>query len=390
MSRQVSCGGVLIGGGAPISIQSMTNTDTRNVAETVRQIEQLTEAGCDIVRCAIPDMEAADAFGLIKKQVKAPLVADIHFDYRLAVVAIKNGADKVRINPGNIGGSDRVKTVVDAAKERGIPIRIGVNSGSLEKDILEKYNGVTAEGLAESALRNIKLVEDMGFSDIVLSLKSSDVRLNYEAHKLVYERADHPLHIGITEAGTVEGGKAKSAVGIGALLLAGIGDTIRVSLTGDPVNEVLFAAEILKALDLKKNTIQFISCPTCGRCGVDLAKITAEVESALKPVEGTMKQNNVPSFSVAVMGCEVNGPGEAREADFGVACGKGKGLIFKKRGNRENGQGRGNSKRIDFIHRAGKNVGVKHQALGILRRLPGIFSRKSAHLPVNNGSDGFL
>lgn len=329
MSRQVSCGGVLIGGGAPISIQSMTNTDTRNVAETVRQIERLTEAGCDIVRCAIPDMEAADAFGRIKKQIKTPLVADIHFDYRLAVAAIKNGADKVRINPGNIGGSDRVKAVVDAAKERGIPIRIGVNSGSLEKDILEKYRGVTAEGLAESALRNIKLIDDMDFSDIVLSMKSSDVRLNYEAHRLIFEKTDHPLHIGITEAGTVESGKAKSAVGIGALLLAGIGDTIRVSLTGDPVNEVLFAAEILKALDLKKNTIQFISCPTCGRCGVDLAKITAEVESALKPVENTMKQNNVPSFSVAVMGCEVNGPGEAREADFGVACGKGKGLIFK-------------------------------------------------------------
>lgn len=329
MSRQVSCGGVLIGGGAPISIQSMTNTDTRNIAETVRQIERLTDAGCDIVRCAIPDMEAADAFGQIKKLVKVPLVADIHFDYRLAVAAIKSGADKVRINPGNIGSRDRVKAVVDAAKERRIPIRIGVNSGSLEKDILEKYRGVTAEGLAESALRNIKLVEDMGFSDIVVSLKSSDVRLNYQAHKLVAKKTDHPLHIGITEAGTVEIGKAKSAIGIGALLLAGIGDTIRVSLTGDPVNEVLFAAEILKALDLRKSSIQFISCPTCGRCGVDLAKIAAEVETALKPVEVGMKKNGLPSFSVAVMGCEVNGPGEAREADYGVACGKGKGLIFK-------------------------------------------------------------
>lgn len=329
MSRQVSCGGVLIGGGAPISIQSMTNTDTRNVAETVRQIERLTDAGCDIVRCAIPDMEAADAFGQIKKLVKIPLVADIHFDYRLAVTAIKNGADKVRINPGNIGSRDRVQAVVNAAKERRIPIRIGVNSGSLEKDILEKYRGVTAEGLAESVLRNINLVEDMGFSDIVVSLKSSDVRLNYEAHKLVTEKTDHPLHIGITEAGTVESGKAKSAVGIGALLLAGIGDTIRVSLTGDPVNEVLFASEILKALDLRKSSIQFISCPTCGRCGVDLAKIAAEVETALKPVEAGMKKNDLPSFSVAVMGCEVNGPGEAREADYGVACGKGKGLIFK-------------------------------------------------------------
>lgn len=327
--RQVSCGGVLIGGGAPVSIQSMTNTDTRNVEDTVRQIERLADAGCDIVRCAVPDMEAAEAFGLIKKQVKVPLVADIHFDYRLAVAAIQNGADKVRINPGNIGSRDRVKAVVDAAKERQIPIRIGVNSGSLEKDILEKYKGVTAEGLAESALRNIELIEDMGFSDIVLSLKSSDVRLNYKAHKLVYEKMDYPLHIGITEAGTVESGKAKSAVGIGALLLEGIGDTIRVSLTGDPVNEVLFAAEILKALDLKKSSIHFISCPTCGRCGVDLARITAEVESALKPVEEMMKKHSVPSFTVAVMGCEVNGPGEAREADFGVACGKGKGLIFR-------------------------------------------------------------
>lgn len=329
MSRQVSCGGVLIGGGAPISIQSMTNTDTRDVAKTVRQIERLTEAGCDIVRCAIPDMEAADAFGKIKKLVKVPLVADIHFDYRLAVAAIKNGADKVRINPGNIGSTDRVKAVVDAAKERQIPIRIGVNSGSLEKEILEKHQGVTAAGLAESALRNIELIENMEFSDIVLSLKSSDVRLNYQAHKLVFQRTDYPLHIGITEAGTVESGKAKSAIGIGALLLSGIGDTIRVSLTGDPVNEVFFASEILKALDLTKSAIHFISCPTCGRCGVDLVKITSEVEAALKPVEDSMKKNGTPSFSVAVMGCAVNGPGEAKEADFGVACGKGKGLIFK-------------------------------------------------------------
>lgn len=329
MSRQVSCGSVLIGGGAPISIQSMTNTDTRNIAQTVSQIIRLTDAGCDIVRCAIPDMEAAEAFGEIKKQVKVPLVADIHFDYRLAIAAIKNGADKVRINPGNIGSRDNVKAVVNAAKERNIPIRIGVNSGSLEKDILEKYKGVTAEGLSESALRNIELIEDMGFSDIVLSLKSSDVKLNYKAHKLIFEKTAYPLHIGITEAGTVESGKAKSAIGIGALLLSGIGDTIRVSLTGDPVNEVLFASEILKALDLKKSSIQFISCPTCGRCGVDLAKIAAEVETALKPVEAHMNKHNLPSFSVAVMGCAVNGPGEAREADFGVACGKGKGLIFQ-------------------------------------------------------------
>jgi (E)-4-hydroxy-3-methylbut-2-enyl-diphosphate synthase len=329
MSRQVSCGGVLIGGGAPISIQSMTNTDTRNVPETVNQIERLTEAGCDIVRCAIPDLEAAEAFGQIKKKVKAPLVADIHFDYRLAVAAIKNGADKVRINPGNIGDTDRVRAVVEAAKEREIPIRIGVNSGSLEKEILEKYQGVTAEGLAESALKNIKLIESMDFDNIVLSLKSSDVRLNYQAHKLVALQMDYPLHIGITEAGTVESGKAKSAVGIGSLLLEGIGDTIRVSLTGDPVNEVYFATEILKALDLRQNSIHFISCPTCGRCGVDLDKITRQVETALKPIEKKMKLKKLPTFSVAVMGCEVNGPGEAREADYGVACGKGKGLIFK-------------------------------------------------------------
>ncbi len=329
MSRQVSCGGVLIGGGAPISIQSMTSTDTRNIPDTVNQIRRLAESGCNIVRCAIPDMEAAEAFGQIKKQVSTPLVADIHFDYRLAVAAIKNGADKVRINPGNIGGKDRIKTVIDTAKERQIPIRIGVNSGSLEKDILEKYGGVTAEGLAESALANITLIEEMGFTDLVLSLKSSDVRLNYLAHKLVSGRTDYPLHIGITEAGTVESGKAKSAIGIGALLLEGIGDTIRVSLTGDPLNEVIFASEILKALNLRNNSIYFISCPTCGRCGVDLAVITAEVEAALKPVEDSMKKNNIPSFSVAVMGCEVNGPGEAKEADFGVACGKGKGLLFR-------------------------------------------------------------
>jgi len=307
----------------------MTNTDTRNIPETVAQIRRLTDAGCDIVRCAVPDMEAAAALGQIKKQVTVPLVADIHFDYRLAIAAIHNGADKVRINPGNIGDRERVRAVIEAAKERQIPIRIGVNSGSLEKEIVEKYQGVTAEGLAESALKNIELIEDMGFSDIVLSLKSSDVRLNYHAHKLVFEKMAYPLHIGITEAGTVEGGKAKSAIGIGALLLSGIGDTIRVSLTGDPVNEVFFASEILKALDLKKSSIHFISCPTCGRCGVDLAKIASEVEAALAPVESHMKRHNLPSFSVAVMGCAVNGPGEAREADFGVACGKGKGLIFQ-------------------------------------------------------------
>lgn len=330
MNRKIMCGNVMIGGGAPISIQSMTNTDTRNVSATAAQIKCLEEAGCDIIRVAIPDMEAAEAFGEIKKQAKVPLSADIHFDYRLAIAAIRNGADKVRINPGNIGEASRVKAVVDAAKERGIPIRIGVNSGSLEKDILEKYQGVTAEGLAESALRNIHLIEAMDFNDIVLSLKSSDVRLNFKAHHLVFQEMNYPLHIGITEAGTIESGKVKSAIGIGSLLLAGIGDTIRVSLTGDPVNEVHFAKEILKALDLRKSSINFISCPTCGRCGVDLAKIAGEVEQALKPIEAKMAELQRPSIHIALMGCAVNGPGEAREADLGVACGNGKGLIFKK------------------------------------------------------------
>ncbi|MGI6748705.1 MAG: flavodoxin-dependent (E)-4-hydroxy-3-methylbut-2-enyl-diphosphate synthase [Anaerovoracaceae bacterium] len=330
MSKQVMCGDIPIGGGAPITIQSMTNTDTRNVAETVRQIERLAEAGCDIVRCAIPDMEAAEAFREIKANVKVPLVADIHFDYRIAIASIKNGADKIRINPGNIGSRERVKAVIDAAKERRIPVRIGVNSGSLEKEILKKYNGVTAEGLVESALKNIKMIEDMDFSDLVVSLKSSDVKLNYKAYNLIHEQTDYPLHIGVTEAGTLESGKVKSAIGIGALLLQGIGDTMRVSLTGDPINEVYFAAEILKALDLRNSIIRFVSCPTCGRCGVNLSEIALEIENALKPMEKKMKDRQLPSFTVAVMGCEVNGPGEAREAAFGVACGKGKGLIFKK------------------------------------------------------------
>lgn len=329
-SRKVFCGEVQIGGNAPISIQSMTNTDTRNVKATINQIQQLQEAGCDIVRCAIPDMEAADAFGEIRKQVNIPLVADIHFDYRLAIKAIENGADKIRINPGNIGEETRVKAVVDAAKERKIPIRIGVNSGSLEKDILAKYQGVTAEGLAESVLRNIALLEKMDFQDIVVSLKASDIRLNYSAHMLIASKTEYPLHIGITEAGTIESGKVKSAIGIGSLLIAGIGDTMRVSLTGDPVKEVYFAKEILKSLDLRKGVIHFVSCPTCGRCRVNLAQIATEIETALKPIEEERQKNGLPNLTIAVMGCEVNGPGEAKEADFGVACGKGKGIIFKK------------------------------------------------------------
>lgn len=329
-TKSVNCGNLVIGGDAPITIQSMTNTDTRNVSETVKQIEELMLAGCDIVRCAIPDMQAAEALRQIKEKVSIPLVADIHFDYRLAVAAIENGADKVRINPGNIGEDDKVRAVVNAAKMRRIPIRVGVNAGSLEQDILEKYHGVTAEGIAESALRNIHRLEKMGFYDIVVSLKASDVRLNYDAHMLVAEKTDYPLHIGITEAGTKDGGLAKSAIGIGALLLAGIGDTFRVSLTGDPVNEVLFAQEILKALKLRDGFIHLVSCPTCGRCQVDLAHITSQVEQELKPLQRQRQKLGLSSITVAVMGCEVNGPGEAREADLGIACGKGKGMLFQQ------------------------------------------------------------
>ena len=317
-------------GGAPLSIQSMTNVDTRNITGVVAQIRQLEEAGCDIVRLAVPDMEAAEALREIKKQVKAPLVADIHFDYRLAIAAIKSGADKVRINPGNIGSIDRIKAVVEAAKERQIPIRVGVNSGSLEKDIVEKYGGVTAKGLAESALRNVKILEDLDFQDIVISLKASDVRLNYDAHKLVFEQTDYPLHIGITESGTVNSGKLKSAVGIGALLLAGIGDTMRVSLTGDPVKEVYFARELLKSIGIRPSGVNLVSCPTCGRTKVDLEKIAVQIEQALDEVETEREKKGLPKITVAVMGCAVNGPGEAKEADFGVACGEGKGVLFAK------------------------------------------------------------
>lgn len=330
MSRSVRCGDIIIGGGAPLSIQSMTNVDTRNITGVVAQIRQLEEAGCDIVRLAVPDIEAAEAFGEIKKKVKAPLVADIHFDYRLAIAAIENGADKVRINPGNIGSIDRIKAVIEAAKERQIPIRVGVNSGSLEKDIVEKYGGVTAKGLAESALRNVRILEELNFQDIVISLKASDVRLNYDAHKLVFEQTDYPLHIGITESGTVNSGKLKSAVGIGALLLAGIGDTMRVSLTGDPVKEVYFAKELLKSIGIRPSGVNLVSCPTCGRTKVDLEKIAVQIEQALVEVEIEREKKGLPKITVAVMGCAVNGPGEAKEADFGVACGEGKGVLFAK------------------------------------------------------------
>lgn len=330
MTKKVYCGDVAIGGGAPISIQSMTNTDTRNVSATLDQISRLQEAGCQIVRLAVPDMEAAEAFGRIKKAAKVPLVADIHFDYRLALESIRQGADKIRINPGNIGDRDRVLQVVRAAAERQIPIRIGVNSGSLEKDLLEKYQGVSAQGLADSALRNVRMVEEMGFDDIVVSLKASNVRLNQDAHQLVAASTDHPLHIGITESGTVTSGRIKSAIGIGALLLAGIGDTMRVSLTGDPVSEVLLAKEILQVVGLRGSGINLVSCPTCGRTQVDLEKIAREVEEKSKRIALDREEKGLPSLTVAVMGCAVNGPGEARSADVGVACGTGKGVLFKR------------------------------------------------------------
>ena len=330
MTNKVDCGGVIIGGGAKISIQSMTNVDTKDVEACLEQIKRLTEAGCQIVRLAVLDMDSVMAFGEIKKHSKVPLVADIHFDYRLAVAAIENGADKVRINPGNIGNLENVRAVVQAAKMRKIPIRIGVNSGSLEKDILLKYNGVTAEGLAESALRNIKLVEEMDFDQIVVSLKASNVKLNYEAHKIVSAMTKHPIHIGITEAGTVHSGRLKSAIGIGALLLEGIGDTMRVSLTGDPVKEIILAKEILEAIGLRGGGINLVSCPTCGRTKVDLEKIAVEIESRLEQIKIQREEKGLPSLTVAVMGCAVNGPGEAKGADVGVACGDGKGVIFKR------------------------------------------------------------
>lgn len=324
MKKQIKCGRVLIGGGAPVSVQSMTNVDSRDEAALLRQIDALEAAGCDIVRVAIPDMEAAETLGRVRRRIQMPLVADIHFDHRLAIAAIKNGADKIRINPGNIGGKERVRQVVEAAKEHHIPIRVGVNSGSLERDILEKNGGVTAEGLAESALRSLALIEDMGFDDLAVSLKSSDVAMNYQAHRIVAEKTDHPIHIGITEAGTLRRGKVKSAIGIGALLLAGIGDTMRVSLTADPVEEVRYGIEILEALGLRLPKVNLVSCPTCGRTKVDLQALAEEAERRLAASDIR------PGLTVAVMGCAVNGPGEAREADYGIAGGQGKGVIFAR------------------------------------------------------------
>ena len=324
MKRKVNCGGVIIGGDAPVSIQSMTNTNTADVKATVEQIRRLEDAGCQIIRLAVPDLEAAYALKQIKAAAHVPIVADIHFDYRLALESMRSGVDKIRINPGNIGSEDGVRQIVQMAKERHIPIRVGVNSGSLEKDILAEYGRVTAEGLAESAIRNAELLEKHGFEDIVLSLKSSDVRMNYEAYKIVDSRTDYPLHIGVTEAGTPSRGRIKSAAGIGGLLLEGIGDTMRVSLTADPVEEVVFAGQLLEAVGLRHEDIDIVSCPTCGRTEVDLEAIASGIERRTEE----LRQRGVSDMKIAVMGCAVNGPGEAKGADIGVACGKGKGVIF--------------------------------------------------------------
>lgn len=320
-TKEVRIGNRVIGADHPILIQSMTNTKTENVADTVAQIQKLTAAGCDIIRCAVPTMEAAAALREIKKQIEIPLVADIHFDYRLAIAAMENGADKIRINPGNIGDEGRVRAVVTEAKERGIPIRVGVNSGSLEKDLLEKYHGVTAEALVESALDKVKLIEDMGYDNLVISIKSSDVMMCVKAHELIAKQTDHPLHVGITESGTVTSGNIKSAIGLGLILNQGIGDTIRVSLTGDPTEEIKSAKIILRTLGLRKGGIEVVSCPTCGRTRINLIGLANQVENMVADIPLDLK--------VAVMGCVVNGPGEAREADIGIAGGVGEGLIIK-------------------------------------------------------------
>ena len=320
-TRVVTIGDRVIGGGNPILIQSMTNTKTEDVAATVAQIRALSEAGCDIIRCAVPTMEAAQALSEIKKQISIPLVADIHFDYRLAIAAIENGADKIRINPGNIGSRDRIQAVVDAAKAHRIPIRVGVNSGSLEKELVEKYHGVTAEGLVESALDKVRIIEEMGYDNLVISIKSSDVMMCAKAHELIADRTDHPLHVGITEAGTLYSGNIKSAIGLGIILNQGIGDTIRVSLTGAPLEEIKSAKRILKTLGLRKGGVEVVSCPTCGRTQIDLIGLANKVE--------TMVQDIPLDIKVAVMGCVVNGPGEAKEADIGIAGGVGVGLLIK-------------------------------------------------------------
>ena len=321
MTKTVQIGNRVIGGGNPILIQSMTNTKTENVEATAAQINQLAAAGCDIIRCAVPTMEAAQALKEIKKKVEIPVVADIHFDYRLAIAAMENGADKIRINPGNIGSAERVKAVVDVAKERNIPIRVGVNSGSLEKDLVEKYHGVTAEGIVESALDKVRLIEDMGYDNLVISIKSSDVMMCVKAHELISSQTDHPLHVGITEAGTIISGNIKSAIGLGLILHQGIGDTIRVSLTGDPLEEIKSAKLILKTLGLRTGDVEVVSCPTCGRTQINLIQLANQVENMVADIPLDIK--------VAVMGCVVNGPGEAKEADIGIAGGIGEGLLIK-------------------------------------------------------------
>lgn len=322
-TRVIQIGEKKIGGGNPVLIQSMTNTRTQDVEATVKQILSLEEAGCEIVRCTVPDMEAAEALSEIKKAIHIPLVADIHFDYRLAIAAMEHGADKIRINPGNIGDEQRVRAVVDVAKERGIPIRVGVNSGSLEKEYLQKYGHVTAEGLVESALAKVKLIEDMGYDNLVISIKSSDVMMCVKAHEQIAKRTDYPLHVGITEAGTVFSGSVKSSVGLGMILGQGIGDTIRVSLTGDPVEEIKTAKLILKTLGLRKGGISVVSCPTCGRTKIDLIGLANQVETMVTKYDAL-------DLKVAVMGCVVNGPGEAKEADIGIAGGSAEGLLMKK------------------------------------------------------------
>ena len=321
-TKVIQIGNRVIGGGNPILIQSMTNTKTEDVEATVAQILRLEEAGCEIVRCTVPTMEAALALKEIKKQIHIPLVADIHFDYKMAIAAMENGADKIRINPGNIVSIDRIKAVVDCAKERNIPIRIGVNSGSLEKELVEKYNGVTAEGIVESALDKVRIVEELGYDNLVVSIKSSDVMMCAKAHELIAEKCPYPLHVGITESGTVFSGNIKSSIGLGIILSQGIGDTIRVSLTGDPVEEIKTAKLVLRTLGLRKGGIEVVSCPTCGRTQIDLIKLANDVETLVAGIPLDIK--------VAVMGCVVNGPGEAKEADIGIAGGKGEGLLIKK------------------------------------------------------------
>ena len=322
-TRVVRIGDVTIGGDHPIRIQSMCNTKTEDVEATVAQIRALTAAGCEIVRVAVPTVAAAEAIGDIRRQIKIPLVADIHFDYRLALAAMEHGADKIRINPGNIGEDWKLREVVNAAKERNIPIRVGVNSGSLEKDLLQKYGGVTAEGIVESALEKVRRIEELGYENLVISIKSSDVLMCIRAHELLAVETDYPLHIGITEAGTLLRGTVKSAVGLGIILYEGIGDTIRVSLTGDPLEEIKAAREILKSLGLRKGGVEVVSCPTCGRTEIDLIGLANRVESLVERYSDL-------DVRVAVMGCVVNGPGEAREADFGVAGGKGAGVLIRK------------------------------------------------------------